>query len=362
MTKSLFLSLLLIVGQSEHLFASDCSAQHLTSRLRAGFLTDIQNSNMRPPRNVSKCNELTLVVGTAPGGGTDMVAREIAARISQLGLNAVVENRSGGAGTVAANSIRSAANESAARCRVMVASNSVYTSNHLYQASGTPRGTDFRPIGVLAEHPWVLVVPKNSPYRDARSLIAAIRTGGSDLTAGAAGEGSPEDLILRDMFSRLNLRSTPEIAQERGTSGVMTALQANNGRGTYDFALASPGAGLELIRSGQLRALAVTDDVPGVDAPNLSQSVSGFLNTRSWIGMSGAQNMPEEASQALSEVVNCLTSGSELREKLSGRGYVAGGGASSMADRIRTETAAAEAIFRSRQQAPAAAAPRPGRP
>lgn len=344
-----------IMGSGSVVLASNCTTEHVTSVLRRGFLEDISDSNRRPPRNVPRCAQLTIVVGTAPGGGTDMVAREMAERLRTYGLNAVVENRAGAAGTIAANYIKSATTEGDARCRVMVASNSVYTSNHLYQAAGTPRGTDFKPLGVLAEHPWALVVPKNSPHRTVASLIAAMRARGADLTAGAAGEGSPEDLILRDMFHRMRVNPAPEISQERGTSAVMTALQADGGRGTYDFAFTSPGSGLELIRSGNVRALAVTDSIAGVTAPELSTVVDGFPNTRSWIGMSASQNMPTEASNALNEAVACISDNSELRQKLNDRGYTLGGGSTSMADRIRTETAAAEEIFRSRQQAPPAA-------
>ena len=200
------------------------------------------------------------MVGLAAGGGTDIQARLIAQKLSEsTGRSFVVENRTGAGGTVAYASVAKSPPDG---YTLLVASNLLWIGALIQSAPYDPV-KDFAPVILTNRQPNILVVHPSLPARSVRELLALAKARPGELNYASTGTGSPNHLgpeLLKSMAKvdivRINYSST-------GTA--VTGLLA----GQVQLMFANLAAMAPHVKSGKMKALAVTSAEPSILFPGL---------------------------------------------------------------------------------------------
>ncbi|MBP0445344.1 tripartite tricarboxylate transporter substrate binding protein [Roseomonas sp. SSH11] len=241
---------------------------------------------------------IRLLVGFAPGGATDIVARLLQPLLGEaLGQSVIVENRSGAGGMVATDFLVRAEPDGHT---LMVASPGQLVVNPLLDRNSSfDAARDITPIGQVTSSPLVLVVPAASPYRDARALIEAIRARPGVMNYGSAGVGSSMH-IAGEMLKAHGALSTEHVPY-RGSGPAVTDLVA----GKIDFMIDSVSTTATHIRNGVLRALAVTGEEPWPEFPDAVplRSIVPDVVLTTWLGLVGPAKLPPAILARLSDVL-----------------------------------------------------------
>jgi tripartite-type tricarboxylate transporter receptor subunit TctC len=231
---------------------------------------------------------VTLVHGFPPGGTVDLVTRIVADGLSRrLGFPVVVEGRPGASGTTAALQVARAAPNGYTLFAI--------PSGHAVVAAtfkSLPYRTvdDFTAISTTTEFPYVMATYADNPVRTVGELIEAARARSTPLLYGTPGNGSGPHLAIELLGKAANIRL--QHVPYRGSALAAVDLIGKR----LDFMMDPPGALLEYIRDGKLRALAVTGSgrffgLP--DTPTISESaVPGYV-VISWQAIVGPAGLPD---------------------------------------------------------------------
>ena len=208
-----------------------------------------------------------LIVGFAPGGGSDIVARGLAqASQDALPVPVVVVNKPGAAGVLAAQQVARAAPDGT---QLVLSGGSETTSVPHYREVPYRPFEDFRHFLLLARYPLFLCVRADGPYRNLSDLMAAAKAKPGGLSHGSSGVGS----LYHSAFVVLNQRAGTEMLHVPYTGGGPTLLAL--AAGEIDVAFGSPDEFKGLQEAGTLRLLAVAsrERIPGFEAvPTLRES------------------------------------------------------------------------------------------
>ena len=234
-----------------------------------------------------------LVVPFAPGGLTDILARQAAEPLApRLGQTVVVENRGGAGGNLAAEAVARAAPDGHA---LLVGTQGILEINKaLYARLGYDPDADFVPLGMLAQQPNLLVARAGS-YASLAEALAAARGRSGGLSYGSNGAGSFTHLSMELLRSLTGAEMTH--VPYRGSAPMLTDLVAGN----LDIAFDALGTSLPQVRAGALRALAVSSAARSPllpEVPSVAETVPGFDATP-WYGVFGTAATPPEILAAL---------------------------------------------------------------
>jgi tripartite-type tricarboxylate transporter receptor subunit TctC len=229
-----------------------------------------------------------LVVPFAPGGGTDLIARTLAAGMSkELGQQVIVDNKPG-AGTIIGTD--SVAKSPADGYSIVIA-----TFAHAVNPSMVPKlpfNTEkaFTPITLIGKGPNVLVVRADSPYKTVKDLLAAAKAEPGKLTYASQGNGTSAHLA-GEMFTNLAKVQMTHVPY-RGAGPAITDLLG----GQVDMIFGTAAAVSTFVDSGKLRAIGVTtaqasEAFKGV--PPIAESVPGY-QVESWYGLYAPAGTPAD--------------------------------------------------------------------
>ena len=259
---------------------------------------------------------VTLIVPFAAGGSTDVVARLLAQKFSELwGQNVVVENRAGAGGNIGAAAVAKAAPDG---YTLLMASGSILTVNpHLYASLPFDAKKDFAPITNVATGPMVVAVPPNSELRDLKSLVAKAKANPGKVNFGSAGQGSQVHMAAE----RLAFATGIDIAHipYKGESAAFTDVMA----GQIDLIVGNIGAASPLVGSGKLRALAVTSAERSKvlpDVPTVAESgYPGFENS-GWFGLLAPAGTPPAVIERVQRDTAAVLAQADVVGRLQGIG------------------------------------------
>ena len=204
---------------------------------------------------------IEILVGFAPGGSADQIARQLANAVkSTVPVPVIVINKPGVAGVLAAQEI---ANAKPDGYKLFVGGGSETTSVGNHQKISYDARRDFTPILKAARLPSVLAVNVNSPYKTMQELIAAAKEKPEGLSYGSTGEGSlfHSTMLAFEANSGLRFLHVPY----KGAAEATLALAA----GQLDMAFGAPEEVKGLIDGGKIRPIAVFSKVRVASLPNV---------------------------------------------------------------------------------------------
>ena len=202
-----------------------------------------------------------IVVPLPAGGGVDVFVRKLGqAMAKNLNKTVIVDNKAGASGQIA---VRAVATGPADGSSILYLHSGILTAQEI--TGRTDVLHDFKPIGKVSSSPHVLVVAANSPYNSVADLIKAMQAAPDKLNFGSGGKGSPTHLMVEQMEEKVpgGLKAT-HVPFKGSIEGVL-AVQT----GSIDFVFAPPGAVVEQMKAGKLRALATTGAVRMPQLPNV---------------------------------------------------------------------------------------------
>jgi tripartite-type tricarboxylate transporter receptor subunit TctC len=257
---------------------------------------------------------LRLVVPFAPGGGADIVGRAVAQRASEtLGQQIVVDNRSGGGGTIGA--------EIAATARpdgytLILISASYAISPSLYKLPYDAL-KDIAPAGLLATGPFVIVVHPSLPVRSVKELIAAARNKPATIPYGSAGTGSITHLAseLFCMMAGVRMIHIPY----KGTGPAMTDLLGGQIQVIFGTSVSVAGH----IKGGKLVPLAVTGPRRMATLPELPTVAESGLpdyEVQTWYGILFPRGVAPEILARWNRDINAMVSEPRLAQRFAQEG------------------------------------------
>ena len=277
-----------------------------------------------------------MLIGFPPGGGTDIVGRIVAQKVSEnLGQQIIAENRGGATGMVAAELAARAAPDGYTIMMAHISAMSILPSLYPKMAYDTAR--DFAPITLAAIGPNLLVVHPSLPVRSVKDLIALARARPGQLHYASPGSGSVQHLSgeLFKLQAKVDMLHVPY----KGSGQSIVDLIAGHVQLNFDAVPVVLGHA----RQGRLRALAVTSAKRSAllpDIPTVSESgVAGF-DMSTWWGLVAPSAVSKDiVSKLHAETVKALKL-PEVRERLGSVGAEPGGNTpDEFGAFIRSETA-----------------------
>jgi tripartite-type tricarboxylate transporter receptor subunit TctC len=275
--------------------------------LGAPFATRAQTWPTKPIR---------LMVGFAPGGGTDIVARALSPRLTDLlGQPWIVENRGGAAGTIAADVV--AKSPSDGYVLLVGHSNSNAIAPWVLPKVPYNPSTDFTPITYIGYVPNVLVVNPSVPAHNVAELVALAKAKPGAYTYASSGIGSTQHLAgaLFAKITDVQLNHIPY----KGSGQAITDLLA--GQVNMNFDTMPPV--LEHIRAGKLRALAISTPQRLsllADVPTFAEvGIKGF-DVTNWYSIMGPKNLPREIVARVNDAVLKAMADPAVRPTLEAQG------------------------------------------
>lgn len=256
-----------------------------------------------------------IVVPFAPGGTTDVVARMVGQKLSEIwGQTVVIENRAGAGGNLGADAV---AKSPADGYTLLMASGSITINPNLYAKMPFDTQRDLLPITNVASGPMMVVVQDASPYKSVQDLIAAARAQPGKLNFGSAGVGSQVHLAAENLADSAGIE-----VQHVPYKGEAVAYNDLLG-GQVQFMVGNMAAASALTGPGRLRALAVTGRTRSPqfpDIPTVAESgLPGFENT-GWFGFFAPAGTP----QAVIDKIHQDTVKAVSDTQIKGRLFVAG--------------------------------------
>jgi len=257
---------------------------------------------------------LRWLVGYPAGGGTDVLARLLAASLSRrLGQPVVVENRPGAATNIAA--------EVAARAEpdgytVFTAGNETLVFNPvLYRSLAFDVDRDLRLLGLMARFHLVLAVQPGSAMRSATDFVASARSQEGRLAYGSPGIGSPHHLAMERLLRDLGVRMTH--VPYRGMAPVMNDLMA----GVVECGIVDIAAGGAALRAGRIRPLAICSEArhPSLtEVPTVAEALGlSAFTAFAWQGLTAPARTPDAIAARLSETLTAALSEPAVQARMS---------------------------------------------
>lgn len=279
---------------------------------------------------------IRLVVPFAAGGGTDIAARIVGAKLSEaMGQPVVVDNRAGASGTIGTEL---AAKSPGDGYTLLMGSNGPLAINPgLHAKLPYHPLRDFAPVALVTTMPFLMVVHPALPVKSVKELIGLAKARPGQLNYASPGSGSTTHLAteLFKAMAGLNIVHVPY----KGVAPASTDLIS----GQVQLLSGDLSTLMPHVRSGKMKALAVTSAkrstlVP--ELPTVSESGVPGYEVSGWFGVLAPAGTPREIVVRLNaEIVKGLGSG-DVRERLAALGgEVAGGTPEQFADHLRGEIA-----------------------
>jgi len=241
---------------------------------------------------------IKMVVGYAPGGGSDIMGRLMAQQIAEaMGQQVVVENRAGAAQNIAAEYVAKAPNDG---YTLFLSSAALGINVSLYPKLNYDPVKDFAPVAVFATSPNLLLVHPSYPARTVKEFVAVAKKNPGKLNFSSSGSGSSQHLAGELLKIKIGVDMTH--VPYKGSAPSMTALAS----GEVDFSFNNIPSAQPLMTPGRVRALAITSEKRSPLLPELPTMIEGGLPgfvTQTWYGVLAPAGTPADIVNALNTVI-----------------------------------------------------------
>ena len=262
-----------------------------------------------------------VIVPYAPGGATDLTARLVGAKMGEaFGQQVIVENRPGGAGMIGAEIVAKAAPDG---YTLLIATPAEIAINpHLFAKMTYQPERDFAPVSLAASTPLILVVHPAVPAQSVKDLLALARSKPGRMTSASAGTGGVQHMALDllKMTAKVDIVHVPY----KGAGPAIPDLIG----GHVDMFFAGMPPALPHVKSGKLRALAVTTakrSAAAPEVPTMAESgVTGF-DINNWFAFFVPAGTSADVVARLNTEINRALRLQDVKDRLSPQGAEAVG-------------------------------------
>ncbi|MCA3584232.1 MAG: tripartite tricarboxylate transporter substrate binding protein [Methylocystis sp.] len=288
---------------------------------------------------------ITLVVPFAAGGSTDVVARIVGQKMSEiLGQQVVIENRAGAGGNIGAAAVAKAAPDG---YTILMGTISTHTLNPIMgKTKPYDPVKDFAPITLLVNVPNVLVVHESLGVNSVQELIALLKKEPGKHSYASSGNGTPLH-VSGELFKRMTGTDMQHVPY-RGAGPAMNDLVGGQIKIMFDNLPASA----PFIRQGQIKALAVTvkERVPGFDIPSMAEAGLKDYETYSWNALFAPANTPPDVIAKINAAANAAIKDPAVQNRLRELSAVTVGSTpEQLAEHVKRELAIWEPVIKAAQ-------------
>lgn len=256
-----------------------------------------------------------IVVGLAPGGGTDIITRLVGQKLAGvLGQQIVVDNRPGAGGNVAAELVARAAPDGYTLI-VVTASHAVNPS--LYKKMGYDPIKDFVPITQLTSQPYLFVVNPSVPAKSVKEFVALAKTAKTGITYASSGAGLLGHLGMELLRTQAAFKAVHVPYKGAGPALIDTVA------GQVDAFFPTIISGLPQVKAGRVRAIAVTTLKRSPLLPEVAtvaeQGYPGY-EVNGWYGLLAPAGTPADVVGQLNREVAKVLAMADIKAKMQGDG------------------------------------------
>ncbi|MFZ4288504.1 Bug family tripartite tricarboxylate transporter substrate binding protein [Variovorax sp. HJSM1_2] len=258
---------------------------------------------------------LRIIVPFAPGGGADGSARVLGEALApQLGQAVIVDNKPGAGSAIGV----AAALQSRDGHTLLMGSNSMVINPFLNPAAKYDVTRDFDAVGMVSSQPLVLVVPAASALKSVKDVVAHAKAKPDELSAGNSGTGTLAHIASESFAAQAGIQLTP--VAYKGESALMPDLIS----GQVSLGFLNLPSVLTHIKSGRLRALAVSSAQPVSDLPGVPTLVSQGYPTMEFEGwatlVAPKGSIPPEGLARLQALLSAALESDAVRKRFTALG------------------------------------------
>ena len=286
---------------------------------------------------------IRLIVGFAPGGNTDTVARVVGQKLGErLGTQVVIDNRGGAGGTIGTE-IAARANPDGYTLTMGT------TTTHAIAVAAYPRlrydpVKDFDPLALVANAPYLLVVHSSVAARSLKEFVALVKSQPDKLNYGSAGQATTTHLVMATLTTRASLQMAhiPFKGNGPATAAVL------GGEVQVLFGALPPL--LPLVKAGRVRALAISSArrSPAVpDVPTVAESGYPGFDVTLWLGFFSPRGTPRAVAKRLESELVQIAQSPDTKEQMTRQGLDAYSlGSAELAKLVKSEIETYRTVFK----------------
>ncbi|HEY4375372.1 MAG TPA: tripartite tricarboxylate transporter substrate binding protein [Burkholderiales bacterium] len=264
---------------------------------------------------------IRLIVPFPPGGGNDVIGRDMAQKLTErLGQQVVVDNRAGANGIVGLQALMAAAPDG--YTLGVGAAGPMAVNPSLYDKLPYDPVKDFTAITNMVNFPLLLVAHPSLPAKNVKELIALAKAKPGTIYFSSPGSGNSGHLA-GELFNTMAGVKTVHVPY-KGQGPALADLLA----GQVQLLYSSIPSVMPHVQSGRLRALAIGSArrIPSLaEVPTIAESGVPGYEAYSWVGMIGPAHMPRDLTQRLSREINDALKRKDLADKLNSEGALPDG-------------------------------------
>ncbi len=254
---------------------------------------------------------ISLVAPYPPGGGTDITARVLAAKLeAELGNPVIVENKPGANGNIGTAHVAKASPDG---YTLLLATTGHVINPFLYKSTGYDPIADFSPIALIGSTDLVLVVNRDSRFRSPRDIVDFAKANPSKLNFASAGSGSVPHLTIAMLETAANVKFTH--VPYKGANPALVALVG----GQVEAYFASLPSAMSMIKADKLNAFATTgarrttllDNIPTMQELGFAD-----VNSDIWFGILAPAKTPAAIIGKLEAAFKAFVPSSDTKQQL----------------------------------------------
>jgi len=264
---------------------------------------------------------IKIVVGFAPGGGTDILARVIGQKLADMWkTQIIVENRAGASGTIAADLVAKSPGDGTVLHMAHINSHAIVPG---LQKLPYDADKDFQPIALVGVTPNLLICNDQQPAKTVKDLVELCKKNPGKISFGSAGNGSAQHLALEMFMLQAGVKAIH--VPYKGSGPMLTDLIG----GQIQYSFDTMTAATPHVKNGKAIPIAQTRQARVKSYPNVpTMAESGFpgFEATTWYGLVGPGKMSPALAKRMNEDVNKVLQMPDVMEKLEASGAEDGGG------------------------------------